>query len=318
VRPARPTAPVVAEVERSGVVESVHHGSAVALSADGDVVVSIGAPDDPVFPRSCLKPLQAAAMVRAGLSLDGPQLAVVAASHSGEPKHLDLVRSILASAGLDASALDNAVGMPLSADAARAVVRAGGEPARLYQNCSGKHAGMLATCVAAGWPTAGYRAPEHPVQQAIRDGLEALVGRPPDAVGVDGCGAPVFAFPLVGIARAMTRLVCAAPGTPERRVADAMRAHPDVVGGTGRDVTALMTGVPGLLAKDGAEGCAAAALADGSAAAVKIGDGGGRARTPVLVALLRRLGVDAPVLDELATVPVYGGGAVVGEVRASV
>jgi L-asparaginase II len=132
---------------------------------------------------------------------------------------------------------------------------------------------------------------------------------------VDGCGAPLFALSLTGMARAYVRLVTAAPGTPERTVADAMRAYPDLVGGTGRDVTRLMRGVPGLLAKDGAEGAYAAALASGAAVAVKIVDGGVRARTPVLIGALRRLGVHAPVLDDMAEQPVLGGGAPVGAVR---
>lgn len=138
----------------------------------------------------------------------------------------------------------------------------------------------------------------------------------PAHVGVDGCGAPLFAISLVALARAFARLVVSPPGTPEGRVADAMRAYPELVGGRDRDATRLMRGVPGLLAKDGAEAVFAAATPGGDAVALKIADGGSRARVPVLVAALRTLGVDAPVLDELARRPVCGGGRLVGEVRA--
>jgi L-asparaginase II len=174
-------------------------------------------------------------------------------------------------------------------------------------NCSGKHAAMLATCVAAGWPTQGYRDPSHPLQQSLRATVEELTGDRVAATVVDGCGAPLFAVSLTGLARAFSRL-----GRP----AAAMRSHPFLVGGEGRDVTALMSGVPGLVAKDGAEGVYAAGFDDGRAVAVKIDDGGARARMPVVVAALRLLDVDEAALYELATVAVLGHGDRVGEVRA--
>ena len=178
---------------------------------------------------------------------------------------------------------------------------------------------MLATCVLNGWPTRGYLAPEHPLQQAIRCTVSELADQQIPVTGVDGCGAPLFALTLTGLARAFRVLVLAAPGTPERRVADAMRAHPEWTSGTSRDERRLMDAVPGLLVKGGAEGVDAFALADanGSGGAVKIEDGAHRARTPVTVAALRLLGAAVP--DELATVPViggYGDEAVVGVIRA--
>ena len=206
--------------------------------------------------------------------------------------------------------------LPLSEAAAHTLLAGGGAASALTMNCSGKHAAMLATCVANGWPVEGYLSPGHPVQQAIIAGIERLAGEPVLHVAVDGCGAPQHALSLPGLARAFAALASATAG-PERQVADAMRAHPFLVGGTGRDVTQLLQGVPGLVAKDGAEGVYAAALADGSAVALKIDDGAGRARTPVLVAALRLLGATAPVLAELATAAVFGGDAVVGEVRVS-
>jgi L-asparaginase II len=312
---------VLAEVVRSGFVESVHAGSAIAVRGDGSTVVALGVPAQPVFPRSCLKPLQAVGMLRAGLDVDDEELAVICASHNGEDVHISVVRRILAGAGLDESALANAEAMPLGVEAARAHFLAGGGPDRIHQNCSGKHAGMLATCVGAGWPTEGYLDVTHPVQRAIRETVEELTGESAAAVGVDGCGAPVYAVSLHGIARAFARLVLSSEGTTERRAADAMRARPDLVGGSGRDVTTLMAAIPGLVVKDGAEGCAAAAIDGGASVAVKVGDGSGRARTPVLIALLRALGADRvpgadnSVLDSLATVPVFGGGRTVGEIR---
>ncbi len=306
---------ILVDVVRSGYLESTHTGSVVALRPDGSRALSVGDPDRPVFPRSSNKPLQAVALLEAGWTPgDSEELALATASHSGEPAHLDVVRRVLGALG--PAALGCPAMLPLSEAAAHTLLAGGGTASALTMNCSGKHAAMLATCVANGWPVEGYLSPEHPVQQAIIAGIERLAGEPVLHVAVDGCGAPQHALSLPGLARAFAALASATAG-PERQVADAMRAHPFLVGGTGRDVTQLLQGVPGLVAKDGAEGVYAAALADGSAVALKIDDGAGRARTPVLVAALRLLGATAPVLAELATAAVFGGDAVVGEVRVS-
>jgi L-asparaginase II len=167
---------------------------------------------------------------------------------------------------------------------------------------------MLANCVVNGWPTATYREAEHPLQRCIRTTIERLTGEPVAATAVDGCGAPLFATSLIGLARAFATLATS-------HAADAMRAHPELVGGTGRDVTAVMLATPGLVAKDGAEGVYAAALPDGRAAAVKVEDGGGRARGPLLAFALERLGVDPDALAVLRDVRVLGHGAPVGELR---
>jgi L-asparaginase II len=270
-----------------------------------------------MLPRSSAKPLQAVGMLRAGLDVDDEALALVCASHSGEPRHLEVVRRILAAAGLDESALDNTPGMPIDDEARRSMIRAGEGPSRITQNCSGKHAGMLATCVAAGWPTAGYRDADHPLQRSIRATVEDLSGDAVTASVVDGCGAALFAITLAGLARSFARVATAPEGSPEGRCFAAMRAHPYLVGGRGRDVTRLIADVPDLVAKDGAEGVYAAATSDGRAVAIKIDDGGERARMPVLVSALRSVGVDAPVLSELANVAVLGHGEPVGAVRAT-
>jgi len=306
--------PVLAEVVRGGTVESVHAGSVVALAPDGAVLLAVGDVDAPVYPRSSLKPLQAVAMLRAGLDLEGELLAIAQASHSGTPAHLALVTRILAGAGLGADALRNTPDLPLDVAASQAWLRGGGEAGALTQNCSGKHAAMLATCVGRGWPTAGYLDPASALQQGVRATIAELCAEPAVDATTDGCGAPLWAVSLTGLARAFSTLVHAEPGTPERRVADAGRAHPEVVGGPGRDVTHLMQRVPGLLAKDGAEGVYAVALPDGTAVALKIADGAARARVPVLLEALRLLWTE--VDGEAFAVPVLGGGRPVGLVRA--
>lgn len=310
---------VVAEVVRNGFVESVHHGRVVAVDiSTGRILLSVGDHRAPIFPRSALKPLQTLAMLRKGWEPDDDEhVAIACASHSGEPEHVDVVRRILATVGLGDEALDNTPGWPLDEDAARALVRAGAGADKVHHNCSGKHAGMVATCVAVDWPVTGYRDPQHPLQLATRAAIEDVAAEAVAATAIDGCGAPAFALSLKATASALAALVTARAGTRERRVADAMRAHPFLVGGTGRDVTRLMSSLDGFLVKDGAEGVAAAATKDGVGIAVKIDDGSGRARTPVLMAVLRRLGYDVNGVAPLATTPVLGHGERVGEVRAA-
>ncbi|WP_231329694.1 asparaginase [Actinomadura graeca] len=309
--------PVLVEVERSGFVESWHRGAAIGLAGDGSVAVRAGAPEAPIFPRSANKPMQAVAMLRSGLALEGELLALAAGSHSGEDFHVEGAEKILAGAGLGAADLRCPEQWPLDLEVARTV----GGKSRLRMNCSGKHAAMLATCVAAGWPTATYLDPNHPLQLAVRKVVADLTGERPVAVGVDGCGAPLFAVSTTGVARAFRALVLAEPGSHERRVADAMRAHPHWTSGTRREERRLMDAAPGLLVKCGAEGVDAFAYADGRAGAVKIDDGAMRARTPVTVALLRALeihkadGVDEAALAALSEVPLHGGDATVGTIR---
>ena len=314
---------MLAEVVRSGFIESRHRGAIAAIASDGSVLLAAGMADVPMFPRSSNKPFQAAAMLRCGLKLDGELLALAAASHSGENFHVAGVREILASAGLTEEDLQCPPDYPLDEQSQRAMIAAGAAPDRIHMNCSGKHAAMLATCVAAGWPTVTYTDPRHPLQVRIRDTIARLAGEPVAAVGVDGCGAPLMAISLSGLARAFRAVVLAETGTAERAVADAMRAHPEWTSGTSRPERALMAAIPGLLLKSGAEGVEGFALADGRAAAVKMEDGSGRGRVPVTVGLLRELGAEAEpgadlgALAALATSPVYGGGEVVGEIRAT-
>jgi len=307
---------LVAEVIRSGFVEGYHRGSVVVLDGSGRPLASIGDVSNAMFPRSSNKLMQAVGMVRAGLALDDPaDLALCAASHSGEPVHISRVRSMLAAGGLSESDLRTPTDLPISEVARADVLRAGGVASPVYMNCSGKHTGMLRTCVAAGWSTDDYTSPDHPLQKQLRTAVEDMAGEPVAAIGVDGCGAPVMAISLRGLATAFLRGVSAAPGTDERRVADAMRAHPTLVSGTGADDERLMQGVPGLLSKGGAEGVLAVAVPGAGAVAIKIDDGAMRARVPVVLPWLHRLGVDVSAVEEMTETAILGGGRRVGSVR---
>lgn len=309
---------VVAEVVRSGFVEGHHHGSVVVTAPGGTVEWSLGVVDRPMFPRSSNKPMQAVGMLRNGLDLDGELLALAGASHSGEPFHLDGVRRILAGAGLDESALRTLPDYPIDDIARDDWIRSGGTKTPLTMNCSGKHAAMLATCVAAGWSTEDYLNPDHLVQKAIQaaieDGAHEQVTTP---VAVDGCGAPLLAISLAGLARAFGAYAAAAPDSYEGRVAKAFRAFPEYASGSRRDEAALMRAIPGLLCKAGAEGVYAVGLPDGRGVAVKIDDGTPRARAVVMAAALKRLGLAHEILDGQAAYPVLGGGKPVGAVRPS-
>lgn len=318
------TAPVeLVHVRRSGLHEGTHYGSVVITAADGSVEFARGDVTSPMFPRSSNKPFQAMAMLAGGADLAGADLALAAASHSGEPMHVDRVFGLLERGGYTEDDLGCPPALPLNEAARTAAILAGGEPRRVFMNCSGKHAGMLLACAAAGWSTADYLDPAHPLQQQVVAAVARLCREEPAAVGIDGCGAPLFAVSLTGLARGFGAAAAAAAGSPERQVTDAMRAHPEMVGGTGRDDTRLMQALPGLLAKGGAEGVHCAALPDGRCVAVKITDGGDRARMPVLVAALRSMGVtaDTPagaaLLDEFAVGQVLGGGEPVGTVTVA-
>jgi L-asparaginase II len=312
-----PETPVLAEVWRSGFLESVHRGSLVVLGADGEVRTALGAVDRPVLPRSSNKPVQATALLAAGWSpRSTEELAIGAASHNGEDGHRDVVAGMLAAAGLTPDDLGCPPALPMHEPVRARWMAEGRGPERIAMNCSGKHAAMLSACVAAGWPTEGYLERDHPLQQAIEVALAKTAEEPVEAVVVDGCGAPQHALTLTGLARAVLSLVQAAEGSPERSVADAMRAHPWLVAGTDREDTGLMAAVPGLLVKGGADGVHVAAL-DGGAVALKLDDGGDRGRTPALCAGLRQLGVPAEALAPWSLLPVSGGGGVVGQIRPS-
>ncbi|MQA60283.1 MAG: asparaginase [Actinophytocola sp.] len=289
--PRAPRHVPLAYVMRSGLVESVHHGSMVVLAPDGSVRYELGDPGSVMYPRSSMKPVQATAMTRLGLDLPADLLALAASSHSGERYHLDGARKILVRHGLSEDDLRNPVSMPLDPEVRDEWIAAGRAGSRVAQNCSGKHAAMLATVRGNGWSLSDYLEPDHPLQKEIARTAEDLSGEPVAHVAVDGCGAPLFALSLTGLARAVARIAAGAEGSAEHAVAEAIRAHPNMLGGSNRPVTELIRAVPELIAKDGYEGVMVAAMPDRSVVAVKIADGSGRARTPVTAAGLAMLGV---------------------------
>jgi L-asparaginase II len=308
---------VLVEAWRSGFLESVHRGALVVLGPDGAPLFAAGDVGRPVLPRSSNKPVQATALLAAGWQpREDRELAIGAASHNGEDGHVEQALTVLAAAGLGPDDLGCPPALPLHEPTRAKWLVAGRAPERAAMNCSGKHAAMLAACVAAGWPTEGYLDRSHPLQQLIEARLGEAAGEPVSAVVVDGCGAPQHALSLTGLARGVLSLVQADPGTPGRRVADAMRAHPWLVAGTGREDTELMQAVDGLLVKGGADGVHVAALPGAGAVALKLDDGGDRGRLPALSAGLLRLGVSAEVLAGWLAIPVSGGAGVVGEIRA--
>ncbi|MEE2032516.1 asparaginase [Rhodococcus chondri] len=307
------------EVVRSGFRECVHRGSLIVLDSEGEVLVSLGEVHTPIYPRSSNKPLQATALLRNGFApRTTAELAIATASHEGESDHVELVESLLAEYGFDESDLQCPADLPGNEVARAEVLAAGRVPRPAYMNCSGKHAAMLATCTVNDWDPSGYLDSAHPLQEAVVDAILELTGEIEDTdLGIDGCGLPIVPVPLFNLARAYSRLVTSEPDTPERAVADAIREHPYLISGADKDDFRLMSAVPGLLCKAGADGVHAGALPDGSAFAFKIDDGGERARLPLTAAVLHRLGVTwSETLATLASQPVLGGGVRVGTIRA--
>ena len=317
-----PRGPVpLVRVIRSGVVESVHLGSVAVADANGRLIAFAGDPDRVAFARSAMKPLQAAVSLGlAGTDLPDDEVAVAAGSHFGEPRHVEVVRRLLSRAGLDESALRCPPSWPLDEGAARAAH----EPAPILHNCSGKHAAMLLACVRQGWELSTYPAEESPLQQRILEAVELAAGRP-GAIGVDGCGVPVHALPLTGLATLYARLSIrdrlGELEPPTGRVVEAMGRHPYLVEGAGSVSTALMQTNPRIAAKGGAEGLETAAVLDrGLGVAVKIEDGAFRAAAPAILRALSLIGaVDAleeEPLSRFAHPPVMGGGRRVGDLVA--
>jgi L-asparaginase II len=306
----------LAVVTRSGFVESRHLGTLVGLRADGSVAVALGSPDEPILPRSSTKPWQAVGCRAAGLSLSTAGTALSAGSHTGEDRHVALVNTILADAGLSEEDLRCVEDWPEDEETRLRLIRAGEGPSRTRMNCSGKHAAMLACSVVNGWSTKDYLSPEHPVQKEIRARVEQAAGQVTH-VAVDGCGAPLFSTTVRGLAKAARTLATAPPSSPEGVIANAMRAEPEYVGGKGHENSEVMRLVPGTVCKGGAEGVLMAAAATGEAVAMKVIDGNPRATTVLALAVLGALGVNVTAAHNLARVPILGGGKPVGEIRPS-
>lgn len=298
---------LLAEVTRSEVVESVHAGHIVLLNSDGSILFQKGDPTLNIYSRSSLKSVQASAMVRAGLDIEPRLLALVCASHAGTPMHQTGALAILAKAGLDEHSLKCILDRPLDEE-----LRRTSEPTRLAMNCSGKHAGMLATCVINGWPTDSYLDPNHPLQLAIKAEVEAMSGESVALTSVDGCGAPLFLFSLLGLARAIRTLTISTDPV-HHTVLNACRDFPEMVSGPGRLATRMMQNIPGLFMKDGAEAVNVASLPDGRTLAIKISDGNARAMSAITEAALKHFGVDA----KETPVVTLGAGQPIGIIRAT-
>lgn len=327
---------LIVEVTRGGYVESVHRVAACAVDSRGTLLEAAGEIDVPVFIRSAAKPFIAAAVVAADagerFGLEPRDIAVMAASHSGQPFHIETVRSILHKIGMDESALQCGAHEPYDEAAAKALREAGLAPTALHNNCSGKHAGILALCVATGADPATYLSLENPAQRRI---LEFCARCSDDdaatwPLGVDGCGIPVYATSLRKAAMSFARLATQA-GMDDaqahalRVVRDAMVAHPEHVSGTGQiDTELIRVGDGKLVSKAGAEGVAGvAAIPQGYGYVSKVLDGSGRARGPALIAGLRRLGVlderQVATLARFARPAVYNrAGNKVGEIVSRV
>lgn len=317
-----PSPVALVRVVRSGLEESVHLGHVAVCDADGRLVAFAGDPDRPVFARSSMKPLQAAACLRR-LPANAPDelVAIACGSHNGEPIHVRTVRRLLGAAGLRESALACPPDRPMRVEDALRAAR----PRRIFHNCSGKHAGMVVGAELAGWETGGYLERSHRIQRDILRAVRRATGIDRPRIGTDGCGAPVHGVPLRAMATAFARLTepdrLGAFGPSAARAVRAMRAYPHLVAGTGRSDTALMSVAPQIVCKAGAEGLHCAAILEGRlGVAVKIADGGDRAAAPALIRALVELGALSPTqLEALAPIarrPVLGGGRPVGEMVA--
>ncbi|MCI2959013.1 asparaginase [Agromyces atrinae] len=317
----------LAVVERSGFVESRHSGTAIVLSPDGQVVRSLGDPEAPLFPRSCLKPFQAVAVMASGVALRGEDAAIATASHTGTAGHVALVRGLLDRANISPARLGCPPAMPSDRAAREQLIRDGNGPDRLYMNCSGKHAAMLLACVANNWPLEGYLDPRHPLQKRILDVIERLTGEKPVATGIDGCGAPVHAITLRGLAHGVQRITTSSASSPfalyreAGALTEAVRENGWVIAGPGQPDSIAIDRL-GVFAKAGAEGVMIMTAPDGTSVALKVLDGSSRASAIVALRLLVSAGaLDSAAVDAVAAeldLWVSGGSGRVGEIRATV
>jgi L-asparaginase II len=318
-----PTAAPLVRVIRSGLEESVHAGHVAVCDGEGRLLGGLGDPNHPLFSRSSMKPLQAAVSLgRMGHELPAQDLvAVMCASHNGEPVHVRTVQALLKAGGVAENRLGCPADLPMRTEDRRQADRR--RP--VYHNCSGKHAGMLVACERANLDLTSYLQPAHPLQREIAEAVERATGVERPVVGVDGCGAPVHGLPLSGLATLFARLVRPERLGPLARTSEiavsAMRAQPYLVAGRDRSDTAIMSEVPDVVCKVGAEGLHCAGVSSsGLGVAVKIADGADRAAAPALLRTLELLGALSPEqrqhLGTLARPPVLGGGRPVGELEA--
>ena len=282
------SAPLVVEAVRGGIVESAHLVDVAVADPEGTLLSSAGEPHTVAFLRSVSKPIQATVCTELGWQPPGdPQLAVACASHNGEQQHVEAARTILHAAGVDEPLLQ----CPPAAPSVVGELPPPDAPRRIYHNCSGKHAAMLATMVANGWDAHTYPALDNELQRAIRARIEGIVGRPSRAVAEDGCGVPTFAFTLAEVAGMYARLP-----SETGRALDAMRSHPRLIAGSDRICTSVMSLVPGVVLKVGAEGLMCGVLVESQTGfAVKARDGAARGREIATVRVLELLGALGPI-----------------------
>lgn len=321
--------PVLIEVTRGPLVESVHRGAIAIAAPSGALALRLGDVDGPVYPRSAVKSLQAIPLIESGAADHygfGPsEIALACGSHIGSEHHTALAAAMLERAGLGEDALGCGAHQPLSPVVARALSEAHHAPTQLHNNCSGKHAGMLATAVHLGEPTSGYWLPDHPVQQRVHEVLSDVSGIAlgPDVQGIDGCSVPNWAMPLKVLATTFARLVTGEGLKPERaeavrRILDACWANPDLVAGKGRADTVVMRALPGqIFMKTGAEGVYCGAFPEfGLGFALKIDDGAKRATAGATMALIERFLPAARGLMPLSAIKTWRG-VEVGTIRSS-
>ena len=306
---------ILLEVVRNEMVESIHSGHLLITDKAGASILELGELDSLIYPRSAIKAIQAAAMVRAGLKVSPKQLALICASHAGSSEHLEVATSILTGAGLSEKDLQNTKDKPLGTS--ERLAWADREPTSLAANCSGKHAGMLATCRVNGWDISNYRDTSHPLQEVIKSEFEKLSQASISKVGVDGCGAPLFALSLRDLARAFRNIMQSSEAI-HKQVVDACRSNPIMVAGAGRLPTLLMSNIDGLFVKDGAEGVMVIATGDGEVIVWKMSEGSQRGALTLALASLSHLSIKIDrTRVEFEREVVRGGGEVVGEIRAS-
>lgn len=332
MRETNPANPALVEVIRGTLVESRHAGAIAVADAEGALVFAIGDVERPVFPRSAVKAMQALPLVESGaaeaFALGDKELAVACASHSGDDSHLEAVRSLLAKAGLEESDLACGAHWPISETASRELIRAGRRPQAIHNNCSGKHAGMLAACVHLGFDPHGYTRPDHPLQSMIARIISETCGITLDQsrMGIDGCSLPTWAMPLGALACGFARLGTGEGLAGERaraasRLVAACFAAPVLVAGEGRfDTLVMATLAPSVFVKGGAEGVHCASLPGlGLGIAVKIDDGAKRGTERALAETIAALLPEArPALaDQLNGEIANWRGTSVGGIAAS-
>jgi L-asparaginase II len=315
---------------RGNVVESRHRVHASVVDAKGGMIGRAHDAELVAHWRSCAKPFQVMSLVEHGhadrLGWGDDQIALACASHGGEPEHVAIVSAMLASLGLEEGDMACGPHTPLSGRGGRILKESGQPASRVHNNCSGKHAAMLALAHSCRWSILGYQEPGHPVQETALSTVSQWSGVPGEKIpfGIDGCSVVTFALPLTAMARAFARLADAARRgeEPARRITDAMRAHPFLVGGTDRFDSVLIEESGGaVIAKVGAEGVHTVALMEEPVAfAIKVEDGAQRAQYPAVLRLLQHVGALPeplpPRLEQFARAPVHNTrGELVGEVR---